>query len=233
MSLSQTSVHLGEDLALCSLLRADQADHEALLDAKTEDTLNVGADHLEMHEANEAVLEQVCAHLVDVLSLVLILLFQGDKLATLRLPSRPVVNEGLRNDADLAACLDHIVQLWFVDNGMVHLVVLTILDSSHSQSRHNCERHALLLARNQSSLTLFFQVRLSLKEELVVIISGHNLLVFGVNCSKSYFVVLKLHELILPTLKFFHLLLVHVLFLDHTALLFLATCSLRFLIEFL
>ena len=137
VSLCQTRVHLLEDQALSALLGTDKTNHEALLDTEAEDALNIGANDFQMHEADQAVLEQISRHLVDVLALVVVLLLKSDELTTLSLPSVPVVNERLGKDAKLAASLDNIVELWLVHDCVIDLVVFTIFDTSHSQTRND------------------------------------------------------------------------------------------------
>ena len=162
--LSQTLVHLREDQTLGALLGADKANHEALFDAEAEYALNVGTDNLEMHEAHHTVLEQICGDLVDVLALVLELLFQRDELTSFSLPCRTIVHERLGQDAELSASLDHIINLRFVYDRVVDLVVLTILDSCLSQTRYDSARHALLLVLSEILHSIFCQEVLSLQE---------------------------------------------------------------------
>ena len=72
--LSKGLIHVVEDGALLSTLRAHKTDDEVLVDSETEDALNEGTDDLEMHDCDHDVLEQVCAQLVDSLALVFKLL---------------------------------------------------------------------------------------------------------------------------------------------------------------
>ena len=116
VSLSQTLIHLQQYRSFCAPLRTDQTNHEPLLDSKAKHTLDESANNLQVHESNEAVLEEICADLVKVLALVLVRLLKGDKLGFLSFPSRSVIDECLGQDATLAACLDHIIKLGFVDD---------------------------------------------------------------------------------------------------------------------
>ena len=141
--LSQTLVHLGKNLALGALLRADETDHEALLNAEAEHALDVRTDDLEVHQTNDAVLEQVLAYLIDMQALVLELLFESDELTSLSLPALPVIFEWLGNDVILAASLDDIVQLRGVHQSVPNGVAFAIIDPSLSQNGHDGSRHAL------------------------------------------------------------------------------------------
>lgn len=145
MRLRQTLVHLLKDVPFGALFRADKPNHEAPFNAEAQHALNVRPDHLEVHQADQAVLEQIRRHLVDMLALVLELLLQGDQFARLSLPGGSVVDKGLGKDAELSAGFDHVVDLGLVHDRVVHLVVLAILDPRLPQPRYNGARHALLL----------------------------------------------------------------------------------------
>lgn len=103
-----------------------------------------------MHETDHAVLEQVRRNLIDVLSLVLELFLERDKLATLGLPSWSVIDERFRQNSNLAASLDDIVKLRSMHDRVIHLVVFAILDACHSQAWHDANWHALLRVLSQS-----------------------------------------------------------------------------------
>ena len=225
--LSQTSVHLVEDLALRSFLWAHKANNEALLNTKSQDTLNVCADDFEMHKTDNAVLEQISAHLVDVLTLVFKLLFQGDELTTFSFPCWSVVDERLGNNTYFAQSLDHIVHLGLMANCVIHLVVLAVINARLSQAGHHRARHTLFLVGCESLFALSFQELFSLEEELESLISFQSLYVFRVSrgCN-SLSVCHEFLMLFLPALKLIHLLLVLILLLDHATLLLLLTrCS--------
>ena len=144
MLFCQASVHLVEDQALSSLLRAHQTDHEAPLDTEAQHTLDIRTNHFEMHESGQAFLEEVCGDLVDVLSLVLKLLLELGKLAPFGFPRSSIVDERLRHNAHLAQGFDYIVKLWLVNDRVVNLVVFAVFYAGLSELRHNGTRHALV-----------------------------------------------------------------------------------------
>ena len=226
VSLCQALVHLVEDGALGALLRAHKSDHEAPLDAEAQDSLDVRTNHFEVHETDDAVLEEVRGDLIDVLSLVLELLLERDKFAAFSLPCWSVIDKRLCENANLAAGLDDIVELRSVRNRVVYLVVFAVFYARTSQIRHDGKWHALLLGLSQSLYSFFCHEVLRLKEKLIVRISLQLFLVLRINLTCHLSLVLEeLSVLFLPTLKFFHLLLVVIFFFDDSTLLLLLSCS--------
>ena len=116
VSLSQTVIHLQQYGSFCAPLWTDQTNHEPLLDAEAKHALDESTNNLQVHESDHAVLEEICAHLVEVLALVLVRFPKGDKLGFLGFPSCSIIYECLGQDAILAACLDHILKLGLVDD---------------------------------------------------------------------------------------------------------------------
>ena len=225
----QASVHLVEDQALGSSLRADQTNHEAPLDAEAQHALDIRTNHFEVHETGQAFLEEVGGDLIDVLSLVLKLLLELGKLAPFGLPRSSIVDEWLRHNAHLAQGFDYIVKLWLVNDRVVNLVVFAVFNAGLSEPRHNGKRHALLLVLLHGLYSLLSQELLRLKEQSMLvclfIISIQNLLVLRIDLSHILPVLVELGILLFPALKFIHLDLVFILLFDNTALLFLASGS--------
>ena len=153
VSLSQTLIHLQQYGSFCAPLRTDQTNHEPLLNTETKHSLNESTNDLQVHESDDTVLEEICAHLVEVLALVLVRFLKGDKLGFLGFPRRSVIYECLGQDATLAACLDHIIELRLVDDRVVYLVAITILDADPTGARNHCTRHTLRLVFFNSSET--------------------------------------------------------------------------------
>lgn len=200
MVLCQTLVHLSENRALSALLWAHEANHEGLLDTEAEHALDIGTDHLQVHQADNAVLEQVLADLVDVQALVLELLLEADELLGVVLPQLEVVFEWFDNDVVFAAGLEHVVQLLRVDQRVVHGVTLTICDLRLAQDWHDRAGHALFGGFIQGLLLVTDQELFDLAEKLEVFVFGGDLALLLVqpDCDlmREQFV-----ELVLPRLQ--------------------------------